>query len=233
MNKWKTKWVNVEDINEAKVNANKMSDKDFEKLVKNIKKSGGLSSAITCYLQEDGRYVIISGHHRYKACVSLSYVQVPVIYANESDLDRDEIIALQLSHNSLHGEDNKGILKRLLDEIQSIDFKDFAHINVEEIGSIDTFNSSITPMSEHYNVSFILYKKDLSLLEELLGDIQSDFQKSELVILANQDNSEEMLLELTKAVGKKYNIKSGNISFWKILELAKKQLENEDLDSNN
>ena len=38
----------------------------------------------------------------------------------------DEIVALQLSHNSLHGEDDKGILKRMFAEIQSVDFKSFA-----------------------------------------------------------------------------------------------------------
>ena len=113
MSKWKFETINTKDILNAELNANRMTDEEMAKLIKNIQKSGGLSSAITCYKRADGKFVIISGHHRFKACVKLNFVQVPVIYALESDLTKDEIIALQLSHNSLHGSDDKGILKRL------------------------------------------------------------------------------------------------------------------------
>lgn len=232
-NKWQFAYIKIEDIVPAELNANKMTDGDFDKLVRNITISGGLSSVITCYKRtSDEKYVIISGHHRYRACVKAGYTKCPVLYADESQLSRDEIIALQLSHNSLHGEDNKGILKRLFDEIQSIDFKEFANINVAEIGTIDTFQSSIVPMSEHYTVSLILYKDDIDTLDKLVGDIKEDMSKSELIILANQDNNEEMLMALTKEINNRYNIKSANISFSKILTLAKYALDN-DLDSNN
>lgn len=232
-NKWKLAHISIEDIVPAEINANKMTDKDFEKLVRNITQSGGLSSVITLYKRsEDGKYVIISGHHRYKAAVKAGYKEVPCVWADESELSRDEILALQLSHNSLHGEDNKGILKRMFEEIQTLDFKEFAHINVDEIGGIDLFSSSVVPMSEHYTVSLILYRDDMELLDDLLGHVRENMSKSELVILANQDNNEDMLMSLTKEISKKYNIKSANISFSKILMLAKKALEN-DLDCND
>lgn len=231
--KWIYAQINIEEIVPAELNANKMTDHDFDKLVRNITMSGGLSSVITCYKRtSDGKYVIISGHHRYRACIKAGYTKCPVLYALEENLSRDEIIALQLSHNSLHGEDNKGILKRLFEEIQSIDFKEFAHIDVAEIGTIEAFSSSIVPMSEHYTVSLILYKDDIETLDELIGSVRENMSKSELVILANQDNNEEMLMTLTKEINKKYNIKSANISFSKILTLAKYALDN-DLDSNN
>ncbi|MDD3404959.1 MAG: ParB N-terminal domain-containing protein [Paludibacteraceae bacterium] len=235
--KWKFAHINVEEIVPAKENANKMSDADFDQLVKNIKKSGGLSGAITCYKRsEDGKFVLISGHHRFRACVKLCYPTVPVVYADEADMDKDEIIALQLSHNSLHGEDNKGILKRLFDEIESIDYKEFAHINVDEIGSIDTFNASLVPLAEHYSVSFVLYKNDMNLIDELIGNVSEQINKSDVVILANQDNTEDMLMELSKRVANKYDIKSSHIAFSKILQLAKKQFDYENqqgLDSND
>lgn len=232
-NKWKLEYISVEEIIPAPLNANKMSEDNFEKLTNNIKKSG-LSTAITCVkLSESGKYQIIGGHHRYEACVKNGYTKIPCIYANESDLSEDEIIAIQLSHNSLHGEDDKGILKRLFEQITSIDFKEFAHINMEEIGNIETFSTSVVPLSEHYTISVILYKDDLNLLDELIGDIKENMQKSELVILANQDNTEEMLLKLTKEIRNKYHIKSTNVCFSKILQLAQKALEYENLDNND
>ena len=94
MSKWKLDTIDIGLIDEAELNANQMTEQAFERLVTNIKQSGGLSSAIGCYKRENGRFVIISGHHRYRACVKLRYKEVPVIYANEKDLTKDEIIAL-------------------------------------------------------------------------------------------------------------------------------------------
>jgi hypothetical protein len=73
----------------------------------------------------------------------------------------------------------------------------------------------------------------LNLLEDLIGDIKADMKTSELVVVANQDDTENMLLGLIKEISKKYKVKSSNISFSKILELAKKQLEYESINKEN
>lgn len=146
-NKWKVKEVELNEIVPTEVNANKMTDKEFNKLVDNIRKTG-LSSMIACYKRnEDGKYVIISGNHRYRACVKLGYSKINILFADENDLEKDEIIALQLSHNSLHGSDDKSILRRLFDEIQSIDFKEFAHIDIEDLKLEDIYDANIVPVS--------------------------------------------------------------------------------------
>lgn len=225
--KWKLAHIPVEDVVPADLNANKMSDSDFEQLCKNISDSG-MSSVVTCYHRNfDKKFVIISGHHRYRACVKDGYNTVPCIYAEEDDLSRDEIIAIQLSHNSLHGEDDKGILKRLFEEIQSIEFKQFSHINVSEIENINTFASSIAPVAEHFVMTLILYKSDLKLLDELLEGVRDGLKKGELVMLANQDPDEEIMMALVREIRHRYTIKSTNVTFSKILELAKKAMDNE------
>lgn len=230
--KWKVEKVSLEMIVPAELNANEMSEKDFLQLCENIGISG-LSSVPACYRREsDGKFVIISGHHRVRAAEKDGYTEIYIIYAEEKYLTKDEIVAIQLSHNSLHGEDNKGILKRMFESIQSVEFKKFAHIDINEIGSIDIESVNIIPMRETYNVSVVLYKQDIRLLEELTGCIRESLDSSEYVILADQENTEEEYLNLMKEIGQKYNIKSSNIAFAKILELAKKQIENESSSSN-
>lgn len=230
--KWKVEKVSIEEIVPAELNANEMSEKDFLQLCNNIGVSG-LSSVPTCYRREaDGKYVLISGHHRVKAAEKDGYTQIYIMYAEEKDLTKDEIIAIQLSHNSLHGEDNKGILKRLFEQIQTVQFKQFAHINMDEIGSIDIASVNIVPMRETYNVALVLYKADINLLEELTGCVKEAMNSSEYVILADQENTEDEYLSLMKEIGQKFNIKSSNIAFAKILELAKKQIENESSNCN-
>lgn len=221
--KWKIQTVSVDEIEGAKLNANAMSKKDFAQLVENIRMSG-LSSTIACYKRTDGKYEIISGHHRYKACVQLGYHDLPVLYADESDLSRDEIIGIQLSHNTLHGEDDKGILKRLFEEISSIDYKKFAHVNVDELEVGDGFVGSIVPVSEHYKVGLVLYRRDIELLEELFGIVREENDTNDMVILADGEKHEEEFIDTITAVKEQFDIKSVSIAFGKMLSLAREAL---------
>ncbi len=232
MNKWKVAEVEVGEIEGTEVNANQMTKKDFDKLVENIRKSG-LSSMIACYKREDdGKYVIISGNHRYRACVKLGYSKLNILYADESELTRDEIIAVQLSHNSLHGSDDKGILKRLFDEIESIDYKNFAHISIDDLKvEEDMFSGSIVPVSEHYRVALVLYRNDIHLLEELLEIVEEDAKTSDMVILANGDECEDDFVDAIRLARKRFDIKSSSVAFSKILRLAKEAMDTEDTEN--
>lgn len=223
-NKWKVGEVGIEEIEGTEINANQMSKKNFDKLCGNIEKSG-LSSMIACYKRtEDGKYVIISGNHRYRACVRLGYSKLNILYAEESELSRDEIIAVQLSHNSLHGSDDKGILKRLFDEIDDIDYKDFAHISMDDLEVEDMFSGSIVPVSEHYQVSLVLYRRDMELLDELLEIVKEENDVSDMVILANGDLCEDEFVDAITQAKKQFDIKSVSIAFSKILQLAKESM---------
>jgi len=223
-NKWTHKEVSIEEIEHTEVNANTMPIEMFEQLCNNIRTSG-LSSSISCYKrQTDGRYVIISGNHRFKACVELGYTTITILYAEEERLTRDEIIAIQLSHNSLHGEDDKGILKRLFDEIQSIDYKEIAYVEVDDLETETMFNESIVPVSEHFKVSLVLYRKDIELMEELLGIIRDESKRSDIVMLADGEETEEAFLQVLTSIRNEFDIKSVSITFGLILSLAKEQL---------
>ena len=222
-NRWKYEKVDISLIDEAEMNANEMTGEDFAALCDNIGKSG-LSSVPCCYKKANGRYVMISGHHRLRACKKLHYSHIGILYCEESELSKDEIIAIQLSHNSLHGQDNTSILKKLFEQIQSIDFKKFAHINIDEINPISTDGISIFAMKENFVFSIILYPNSFSNLDELYGDIREQAKKSDALILADQEPNEMLLLKLQQDIGTRYDIKSPAITFAKLLELAKERL---------
>lgn len=227
--RWIYEKVDVNLIDEAEENANRMTEEEFSTLCNNIGISG-LSSTPCCYKKSTGRFVMISGHHRLRACKKCGYKKIGILYCPEEELTKDEIIAIQLSHNSLHGEDDKNILKRLFSQIQSIDFKQFAHINMDEIKPIESNGLDISLMKENYTFSVVLYNSSLEYVDELLVDVKELLKNSDLVIVADQNPSEEMYLNLRKEM-KDLNIKSASIGFAKILELASKQLklENNDL----
>lgn len=221
--RWKYEKVDVNLIDEAEENANRMTDEDFAALCDNIGMSG-CSSVPCCYRRANGRFVMISGHHRLRACKKLHYKTIGILYVDESELSRDEIIAIQLSHNSLHGEDDRNILRKMFSQIQSIDFKKFAHINMDEIKTISSEGLNLFAMKENYTVSVILYNNSLDSIVELIGDIREASKKSDIILLADQDPNEELYLSLVRNIGTQYKIKSTNVAFSKILELAAKQM---------
>jgi hypothetical protein len=55
--------------------------------------------------------------------------------------------------------------------------------------------------------------------------LENKQKKSDVVILADQSENEELLLKLQKEISKEYNIKAPSVQFAKILELAKERLE--------
>lgn len=223
-NRWKYEKVDINLIDEADMNANEMTGEDFAQLCDNIGKSG-LSSVPSCYKKENGRFVMISGHHRLRACKKLHYKTIGILYCLESELSKDEIIAIQLSHNSLHGHDNTSILKKLFEQIQSVDFKQFAHVNVDEIPPVSTDGISVFALKENFVFTVVLYPDSFDSLDELFGDIREQASKSDALILANEKENERLLLKLQTEIGKQYDIKSPSISFAKLLELASERLK--------
>lgn len=222
-NRWKYEKVDIALIDEAEMNANEMTGEDFAQLCDNIGKSG-LSSVPSCYKKPNGRFVMISGHHRLRACKKLHYKTIGILYCMESELSKDEIIAIQLSHNSLHGHDNTSVLKKLFEQIKSVDFKQFAHVNIDEIAPLSSDGINIFALKENFVFSVILYPDSFENLDELYGDIREQASMSDALILANKNKNEKLLLKLQTEIGKQYDIKSPSITFSKLLELAKERL---------
>ena len=222
-NRWKYEVVPIDLLDDAELNANVMSEEEFNQLTENIGVSG-LSSVPACYKRANGRFTIISGHHRVHACRKVGFTKIGILYALEEDLTPDEITAIQLSHNSLHGTDNKNTLKRLFESIVDIDFKRFAHINMDEIGHIDVGSIAAPLEKETFTVTLVLYNKAMRYFEELVGELRDAIKKSDVVLMAENEPNEELYLKLSKEISKNLDIRSSNIVFQKILELALMQI---------
>ena len=225
-NRWRYEKVDINLVDEAEQNANRMTDEEFNALCDNIGISG-LSSTPCCYKKNNGRFVMISGHHRLRACKKLRYKTIGILWCPEEELSKDEIIAIQLSHNSLHGEDDKNILKKLFEQIQSVDFKQFAHINIDEIKPMESNGLDISLMKENFTFSVVLYNNSVEYINELIADIKELKRSSDIVLIADQNPCEDLYLNLANDIKNGLKIKSTNLQFAKILELASKQLKKE------
>ena len=70
-------------------------DEDMDQLVQSIKERG-LITPITLRTKEDGRYEIVSGHRRKKAC---ELAGLPTVKAEIREMSRDEAIILMVESN--------------------------------------------------------------------------------------------------------------------------------------
>lgn len=70
-------------------------DEDMDQLVESIKERG-LITPVTLRLKEDGRYEIVSGHRRKKAC---EIAGLTTIKADVLEMTRDEAIILMVESN--------------------------------------------------------------------------------------------------------------------------------------
>lgn len=72
-----------------------LMDEDMEQLVESIKRNGVMTPA-TVRLKEDGRYELISGHRRKKAC---ELAGVETLKCEVKELSRDEAIIIMVESN--------------------------------------------------------------------------------------------------------------------------------------
>ena len=70
-------------------------DEDMNQLVQSVKERG-IITPVTLRQKEDGRYEIVSGHRRRKACELAGLERVP---AEIKELSRDEAIILMVESN--------------------------------------------------------------------------------------------------------------------------------------
>jgi hypothetical protein len=127
----------------APINAHFMSKRVYDQLVDNIKKDGNLGSLPFCWHEvkvEDGvartAINILSGHHRIEAAAAAGVQRILYLYTN-AKLTQSERIAIQLSHNAIHGEDDINILRMQWESLESLQDKLYAGLDDDFFKSFD------------------------------------------------------------------------------------------------
>lgn len=126
---WK---VQLDDIVEQDVNARTMPPETLERLAENIKKEGRLESLPFCVKRDNGKFELMSGHHRTRAA-RMAEIDIMYVLADTRNLSRSQVVAKQLAHNSITGSDDKELLKTLYSEIQSVDDLLESYIRSEDL----------------------------------------------------------------------------------------------------
>lgn len=114
----KTEVVNlpIESIEPNPWNPNVMSTDLFNALVENIKEIGMVEPIMVVpHTETEGKYIVISGEHRWEACKVLDYKTVPSIVRNKFDEDMQKFQTVRM--NVLKGKMDPIKFTQLFDEM--------------------------------------------------------------------------------------------------------------------
>jgi len=115
-------YVFFRDIEESPLNAQEMSMEDFNRLVKNIKEDGCLTSTPLLMDQEGkSKKMCISGHHRIKAGIKAGLLGADCMIIPQ--VPESTRIRLQLAHNDIHGNPNEEIIAELQKQLNEVDLR--------------------------------------------------------------------------------------------------------------
>jgi hypothetical protein len=128
-------------------NARFMRYEQYQRLVDNVRRDGRLTSVPFCWEPEPGLLEVLSGNHRVQAAVDAELPAVEVMVSLDP-LSPDERLGIQLSHNSIAGEDDPATLRMLYDSISTVELRDYAGLDDKtldllakvEVGSLSEAN---------------------------------------------------------------------------------------------
>ena len=202
---WK---AHLDALREQDRNARVMSAPKFERLVENVRKEKGLESLPLCLLQTNQggneELAIISGHHRCRAARAAGLTEIFVLVI-ERELSRDEVVAKQLAHNALAGEDDPQVLAQLYAEIESIDAKLESGILDDEL----TFDIKSVPVDEvalaaEHELLFVMFlPRQYARFEQALAALEPSAQ----VLLADYADFDRFK-EAAQKVAKRDNVRN-------------------------
>lgn len=173
--------VNVSELHHPEVNPRRWTQEQTENLKESIKRFGIVDPIIVNSF-EGRRGVIIGGNFRFEVAKQLGFTEVPVVYINIPDLEKEKELNLRLNKNT--GEFD---LKLLAEFDESI-LKDIG-FNSEELD--DIFDIEATP--EEFDLAKELKKLKIDRVETQTGDM---WQLGDSRLLVGDSTKTEDILKL-------------------------------------
>lgn len=200
-----------------------MSKAMFDQLVANIRRDGGLSSAIVCAPSEaePGKFEVLSGNHRTMAATCAGITELWAFVPTRT-LTSQEKLAVQLSHNAISGQDNIKILQELFGEIDDLDIKRYSGL------TDDMFVDQKTDFGRFYaeplDFTFLL----LAFLPDDLERIKKvfeNFPKVDFGLVASKGKEYDKLIEAFTHIEASTTLKSASEKLLIILEVFEKHIQ--------
>lgn len=222
--------VDPKDLVFLKDNARYFKRETFRQLRDNIKNDKKLSSVPLCYKLSDGKYEIISGNHRVRASIDAGLEKILVLVITE-ELSKSKRIAMQLSHNSLVGEDDENILASLWEQIEDINDKLYAGLDsniIQELKDDIEFVNFSTPSVATHLVSFMFCDGETERLSQIVDELENTAKKSTVTFVAPKEQY-EAFMKIIADIKHSEKIKDSSLALVKIISIIENYLTNNEV----
>lgn len=180
--KLQTVYVNIDDLTKADYNPRKWDEKALSDLKESIKRFGIVDPAIV-NSAENRKNIVIGGHMRIEAAKALGLKEMPVIYLDISDIEKEKELNLRLNKNQ--GEFDFTLLANFAEDLlQDVGF------NSEELDSIFDWDDD---NAEVFDLKKELEKLNIKEIEIQKGDV---WQLGESKLMCGDSTIEENVLKL-------------------------------------
>lgn len=217
----KTYSIDPRSLSRLKKNARYMTGQQMKRLTENIKRDGVLTSVPLVH-REGEHLVVLSGNHRVEAAIAAGLQEVTVMEVL-SDLTPEHRVALQLSHNSLTGQDDPSILFELYDSL-SLDEKLFSGLTDDQfkIEELDVTGLSIGNPS-YEEISLMFLPAEAEAFKQLVQRIEKRSKKP--YTLTAVYGEFDRIFDAIVRVKEKLNIYNTALAFSMMASLAIERLD--------
>ena len=214
--------INPKNIKLLDVNARYMNSTEYQKLVNNIKKDNKLTSVPFCYYNPNNEIEVLSGNHRVMASIDAGLDEIEIMLCLDN-LSKEQALAIQLSHNSINGQDDDELLKELYSQLETLEYKEYSGLADDFIKFCkDTEKNFKIPNLNYQAINLIFLPEEIAHIKEVLTSISTLLNNN--YILANMKEYDEYLNTITN-ISKCLNIKNPATTFLALIELAKLNID--------
>jgi hypothetical protein len=189
------------DLKLLSLNARYLPKEQYGRLVENVKRDGKLTSVPFACRNDDGSYLVLSGNHRVMAAIDAGLESIEVM-TTDDPLSETQRVAIQLSHNSIAGQDDPAVLTQLFEKLEDVDWRLYSGLDdktldllmkVEPIAPIDA------PL-EYKSVNLIFLPSSLDEAKKSLDEAKS-MSKTDETWLALGTEYQRWLTNIDDAAG--------------------------------
>lgn len=214
--------VKLADLRLLEKNARFMANPTFRRLVENVRADGALTSVPFCYPDDDGTLEVLSGNHRVQAAIAAGIEEAEVMVGLDP-LTRQQRIGIQLSHNSISGEDDPAVLRELYEELVDVDLRAYSGLDdktLELLAKVE-IGSLAEPSLDMLTITLAMLPDENERVHEVWKEAQALVTSSDETWLARRAEYDDFLDALSEA-GASYRVTNSATSLMLLLRLWKR-----------
>ena len=203
---------------EGHENARYMKAPQFKRLVENLVRDGVLTSTPLIY-----KGVVRSGNHRVQAAIKAGIVDAECIELL-GEYPEDRVLAIQLAHNAINGEDDPNILAKIWKPL-SFDEKRYSGLTDEIVGAVKPIDVKSLGLGgpQQEEITLLFLPEEAKTFVDLVARIEKKVRRPPVFAASRADF--DKFFDTIVAVKTALNIHNTALAIGMMAQLANERLE--------